>query len=241
MTWSPATKTKVLTSCGRHCCICHKFAGLKIELHHIKLRSEGGDDDADNCIPLCLDCHADMSSYDKKHPKGTKYTESELKSHRDQWYEKFKNPSLTFYDDDCKNIDTELYKSLRQKLHSETIEFVRSHPFGTIFRSANVQPLYNYADNPTRPDEEFIDPELESLRAALKDRVFLFANTLATNTWADDRNDAFAAVPREWSYNNHQKYYDVVELLHDQATEVGNAFDNLVKSALRKLNVRILD
>ncbi len=26
----------VLVRCGRHCCLCGKYAGQKIELHHIK-------------------------------------------------------------------------------------------------------------------------------------------------------------------------------------------------------------
>lgn len=76
---------------GRHCCLCHKFCSTKIEVHHIKLVSDGGDDSFENAIPLCFDCHADMRSYDHKHPKGTKYSETELRRHRDKWYEKINN------------------------------------------------------------------------------------------------------------------------------------------------------
>ena len=41
-----------LASCGRCCCICHKFCGTKIELHHIAQKAYGGDDSFENCIPL---------------------------------------------------------------------------------------------------------------------------------------------------------------------------------------------
>lgn len=34
----------VLVKCKRSCCICHKFCGTKIELHHIKQVAEGGED-----------------------------------------------------------------------------------------------------------------------------------------------------------------------------------------------------
>ena len=88
MSFPADVKQRALVACSRYCCICHKFVGLKIELHHIRQTSEGGEDTFDNCIPLCLDCHADMRSYDHKHPKGTKYTLSELISHRDNWYQK---------------------------------------------------------------------------------------------------------------------------------------------------------
>jgi 5-methylcytosine-specific restriction endonuclease McrA len=64
MGFSDGVREQALTACGRHCCICHKFSGLKMELHHIVHRSEGGQDTFENCIPLCFDCHGDMRSYD---------------------------------------------------------------------------------------------------------------------------------------------------------------------------------
>lgn len=57
-----------------------------IELHHISQRAKGGNDTLDNCIPLCFDCHADVGNYNSEHPKGKKFTASELKRHRDSWF-----------------------------------------------------------------------------------------------------------------------------------------------------------
>lgn len=70
MGFSKKIKEEVLIASGRHCCICHKFCGTKIEIHHIKQESESGEDTFENAIALCFDCHADMRSYDFKHPKG---------------------------------------------------------------------------------------------------------------------------------------------------------------------------
>jgi len=81
---------KVLVDCKRSCAICHKFCGTRIELHHIRPTSEGGEDSYDNCLPLCFDCHADVGAYNLKHPKGRKYSESELKEHKNRWYSKVK-------------------------------------------------------------------------------------------------------------------------------------------------------
>lgn len=82
---------KALVACGRMCCICHKFCGTKMELHHIKQKAYGGEDTYENCIPLCFDCHSDMGKADPKHPKGKRYTESELIAHRDSWYQKVRD------------------------------------------------------------------------------------------------------------------------------------------------------
>ncbi|MBQ6787649.1 MAG: HNH endonuclease [Lachnospiraceae bacterium] len=80
---------EVLVRCGRHCCICEEFVGSKIELHHIVQVADGGDNSVDNCIPLCFNCHAEVKSYNPKHPKGRMYTPTELKGHRDKCYKKY--------------------------------------------------------------------------------------------------------------------------------------------------------
>ena len=90
MSFPPLVAEAALVDCGRHCSICHKFCGTKIELHHIIPKDEDGNDTYENCIPLCFDCHAEVKAYNPKHPKGKKYTASELKAHRDRWYEKVK-------------------------------------------------------------------------------------------------------------------------------------------------------
>ena len=89
MSFPQKVADEVLVRCGRHCCLCGRYAGGKIELHHIKQVADGGEDTADNCIPLCLDCHAEVKAYDPRHPKGRKFSEAELKGHRDRCYAKY--------------------------------------------------------------------------------------------------------------------------------------------------------
>ena len=88
MAFSEKVQAEALVASGRSCCICHKFCGTKIALHHIKQKAYGGDDSFENCIPLCLDCHEDMGKADPNHVTGKHYTEKELRMHRDKWYEK---------------------------------------------------------------------------------------------------------------------------------------------------------
>jgi len=73
----------LLSGCHRRCCICHRFCGVRMEIHHIE---QGGSDETDNLIPLCFDCHAEAGHYNVKHPKGRKYQAGELREHRDQWF-----------------------------------------------------------------------------------------------------------------------------------------------------------
>lgn len=86
MTWSDI-KIEVLIRAARHCCVCHRYAGLKVEVHHIKQRSKGGTDSLQNAIALCFDCYTDAGHYNSDHPRGTKFSPSELVLARDRWYE----------------------------------------------------------------------------------------------------------------------------------------------------------
>jgi hypothetical protein len=82
--FSDEDKIKILLWCGRHCCLCGKFAGVGIEVAHL----EANKSDIDNAMPLCFDCHASVGHYNAKHPRGKKYSVKELKARRDQVYEK---------------------------------------------------------------------------------------------------------------------------------------------------------
>lgn len=95
MAFPNEVKIKALVACGRRCCICHKFCGNKMEIHHIRHHAEGGNDTFENAIPLCFDCHAEVGQYDPKHPKGTKFSDKELIDHRDNWYQKVREESVS--------------------------------------------------------------------------------------------------------------------------------------------------
>jgi hypothetical protein len=77
--------TQLLVKCHRRCCICHRFCGVKIELDHVLPKADGGDDSIENAIAVCFECHAEIHSYNDKHPRGRKFRPEELLQHRDQW------------------------------------------------------------------------------------------------------------------------------------------------------------
>jgi hypothetical protein len=76
---------QLLVECHRRCCVCHKYCGVKIEVDHIISATTAGSSDIGNAIPVCFECHAEIHYYNPKHPKGRRFQEAELRSHRDQW------------------------------------------------------------------------------------------------------------------------------------------------------------
>ncbi len=86
MGFSNQIKEKAYIASARRCCVCKKFKGRNIEVHHIVQKADGGKDTYENAIPLCFDCHAEAGHYNPRHPKGARYSPSELRAHRDAWY-----------------------------------------------------------------------------------------------------------------------------------------------------------
>ena len=82
MTWDEIS-TKVLADCGRCCCLCRRFSPIRLQVHHIVPQGEGGADELDNAIALCLTCHTDVHT---KAPFTRRFTVEELKMHRENVY-----------------------------------------------------------------------------------------------------------------------------------------------------------
>ena len=56
-----------------------------METDHIVPLAQNGTDDIDNAIPVCFECHAEIHSYNDKHPRGRKFRPEELQHHKEQW------------------------------------------------------------------------------------------------------------------------------------------------------------
>ncbi len=75
---------ELMARCRRRCCICRRFDPLHLQVHHIVERSDGGTDDPDNLIVVCITCHSDVHS-DTKLTR--RFTPEELKQHRDALFD----------------------------------------------------------------------------------------------------------------------------------------------------------
>ncbi len=87
-------REEVIVKSARRCCVCRRFKGVGIEVHHILPEAEGGASDLDNAIALCFDCHCSAGHYNAKHPRGSKYRPSELRRHRDEWQKAVKKAGI---------------------------------------------------------------------------------------------------------------------------------------------------
>lgn len=238
MSFDRSVADKVLVACGRCCCLCHKFCGTNIELHHIKQEADNGNDSLDNCIPLCFDCHAEVNHYNPRHPKGRKFSEAELKSHRDNWYAKIAGSPAFSYSVEHLRADQQLFLECREFLNQNYLtEFIRDHDFGDSFPMKSIDPLFRFFEFCQNPENEFIDADLEKLRADLYKCAGEFGRMIGLETFPVESH-----LSERW--NRIEKRDDLSSFnecrarLNRKANEFYEAYARFIKQGKQKLGVR---
>jgi hypothetical protein len=236
MTFKKQITEDALIACGRHCCMCHKFCGSKIELHHIIQKKDNGEDSFDNCIPLCFDCHADVKSYNLSHPKGKQYTIAELKRHRDNWYKKVDetigiNPSSSSYI----SLDRKTYQRFTDLLKSDTIMlFLKQNDFGGgPFYDKDYEPIYSFLKECELSEFEFIDTDLEGLRVELQELIVKLAKFIGHHTFS--AGPGRQEIPPEWEHSEPDRFEQAINDLNSITDIIWIKYDSFVKLARRKL------
>ena len=236
MPFSDRVKEQALVSSGRHCCVCHKFCGIKLELHHIVLGSEGGADTYDNCIPLCFDCHADMKSYDHKHPKGLKYTANELKIHRDKWYQKISRTSLFNLSIETVPADIITYSWIIEKLPWDgPMKWLRDTDLAGSIWKGHFGYFRVFLDGVDNPNREFFDADLEGLRATFVLQLNKMMDLISLNIFHVEGKDNVMQLAAFWRHDDEERFAKLMQSVHSSADLVVQAYRNLVREAELRL------
>ena len=126
-------RDQILIDSARHCCVCHRYKGVKVEAHHILPEAAGGENTYANAISLCFDCHADAGHYNPSHPRGTKFSPAELQKAKNNWLkmvdsnkiQQHKEPDL-FY---CRYYLCKNYEQLVEIAEGDLTRFPVENPF----------------------------------------------------------------------------------------------------------------
>jgi len=239
MSFSAKVKEDSLIASGRHCSLCHKFCGIKIEIHHIKPKSQGGANTLTNAIPLCFDCHADMRTYDAKHPKGTKYTEAELIRHRDNWFNKVKATGGVQLGNTIAETDKVIYEKLTKVLPWQgSLSFLSTNNFaGFSFQLDALNDLNNFLDLNNAPAFEFIDSDLEGAKSNLESEITYFLQLIDQNTFPTTHNIRLYHVPPEWETENNEHFNKIVNEIHTASQTIYTLYKDLLRMGRRKLGI----
>lgn len=228
-----------LIACGRSCSICHKFCGPKIELHHIKQAADGGEDSFDNCIPLCLDCHAEVNAYNPRHPKGKKYGQKELHRHRDNWYEKVKLGFSMPIETKPFECDIELYLKIKGIFDDPNLQrYLNDLDLGNDFNNDVFDGLFSLENLAKDPCFEFLDCEIEKSKGLILSNILKFlsyksVNTLRTNNGRQilKNYSKDAGVDKERIAKTHE--------FNQLADNVWNSYCDFIRLCRRKFAKRV--
>lgn len=238
MPFSQEVKIKAMVACGRCCAICHKFCGNNMEVHHIKAQAEGGSDEYENAIPLCFDCHAEVRQYDPKHPKGIRFTEQELRQHRDNWYKKVEVSGAVCETLEFLEMDRKTYYFLEKYLPRDRLITLRDIEFdGGCFRLGYFDEVEYFPRLINDPAYEYLDADLESHKVRMATAISSFTRLSIPYLFSDDGK--FVRIPPDWADVNPSVFNEGVHVLNAASTEVWNAYVNYIKLCRRKLQIEV--
>jgi hypothetical protein len=190
-------RDQVLVDAARHCCICHRYKGVKVEVHHITPEASGGEDSYENAIALCFDCHTDAGHYNPKHPRGTKFSPSELRKARNKWFKivaenniQEKSEPNNFY---CRYYICKNYEQLREIAQGDLSRFPVENPL--LIKNEIIEELnrvilnhpesYRYANawGVSLPSKEkYIEAHPEALIPSESDGRYSYFEVIRTPT-----------------------------------------------------------
>ncbi len=136
-------------------------------------------------------------------------------------------------------MDKALFSKIREMLpsDSDTIGFLRDHDLANSFELELLKRLHRLEEFYALPEAEFMDAELESLRAdlcsAAKDFLFGVARNTFPRAGLPRRNE----IPPEWEHTQPMRFEEVRRELNDLATEVYQRYQELIRTGRRRLAV----
>lgn len=231
----------MLEQSRRRCALCFFFHG---DLSEKRGQIAHLDDDRsnsaeDNLAFLCLDHH---SLYDTTTSQHKGYTIDEAKKARQQLYaavaqERHFSGSTSTDSTARKEVDRQTFQELLAALPSGgSISFIRTFNFGGAYRLQSLDDLKNFQHEYDGPEHEFLDVDLETLRAALRSQIDVFWALLATHSHqiGVPTNQTFK-VPQRHEMFEPSKWQEIVNSINDAAEIVVNAYDTLIRTCRERL------
>ena len=139
------------------------------------------------------------------------------------------------YDSHSYANDKAVYDTILKELSfNGIIQFLRTNNFaGSSFRLSSLDELDDfYHTYPNDPTFEFLNPKLEGMRVKLMNDIDEFEGLIAVNTFPGSR-EGLQTVPPEWETNDPERFWDVVNKIHNTAKSICADYDMIVKYGKR--------
>jgi hypothetical protein len=156
------------------------------------------------------ECHGEVMAYNPRHPIGTRYSVSELKRRRDDWYDTLKNPVVVVLNEKHVAIDRKMVKRLRYACPPQIMKaFFCDRDYENPFERSILDMLHRLNDFGKRVESHFLDPALEALFAEFNARVFAMIRSLDQVDSMENRPELLR-FPKNYPNDlaDHKKYLE---------------------------------
>lgn len=140
-------------------------------------------------------------------------------------------PQFKLSDDPGKKYDNALWNELTTLLRSDgVIGFLgQTNMAGFSFPTLELEPIREFYYKWNTPEREFITPVLEELRKELWSEVDAYYDLIANETFPAN-NPRFSTVPPEWEIDQPDRFWRVVNSLHDRAGKIVELHAKIVRA-----------
>jgi hypothetical protein len=231
------TQQRVLDRSRRRCAFCvhfdHDYGQKEGQLAHID--RDPSNDAEDNLAYLCLSHHDD---YDTKRRQTKNLTERELRTARDRLYEYIETGGdLTGAMRRPAGVeaDRKTLADIQALMAKVPGYFLKRPNFGGCSFSMNeIEAFRTTVEDRNKPECEFIDQELEELRRQFVDNGCVLLSIMDQRL-VHAPQEGWYQLPIEWRDSDPERLERVAKIMHKQAVKAGLAYDDLIRTARRKL------
>ncbi|CAD7491024.1 hypothetical protein ACXRSW_01470 [Aeromonas dhakensis] len=139
---------------------------------------------------------------------------------------------------EIRETDIELFERLREDLPSKgSISFIdEQNMAGFSWPRSKLDQLEAFYHEWGDAEHEFLDQDIESLRAKLYKLTGEYLGQIAINT-VPASNPEYRTVPPEWEETNSKQFFEVVNNLHESAGEIVKTHQDLIRLGRQKLSL----
>ncbi len=135
-------------------------------------------------------------------------------------------------------LDIDLFNRIREMLPADyAVVELRDHDFGNAYQRRLTVLLNDLVWESKQPDFEFLDTELEATKDRMIEGIERFLATSAQYGATQKGAPEWYRVPPDWMHERPDKWREVVKELNDAADEITAAYNELVRTARRKMAV----
>jgi len=137
---------------------------------------------------------------------------------------------------DNREVDLRLFNEFKKVLPSNgSIHFIdEQNMAGFSWPREKLQDLDVFYHEWNDAEHEFLDNDLESIRAKLHELIGDYLGQIETNTFPANNPD-WQTVPPEWELENQKRFFEVVNKLHETAGLIVETHQELIRKARKKL------